>query len=578
MAYPNETAATATVIDINNLPEYGEVVISDAATMPPLWWRLPVTATPEPVIGFRWWGDIGTTWKTYTVVYLGNDDGSVLTYIGQVGNAFFEGNTSSQSPVPVGQNIFFQVVRVNGVPAGARTLHYDVIQAPGDIGMPAGMIMIRGASITPDQMAAGLTGLAAGIIDPATSSIVSLIPELIVGESGDILETSGIMAFGDEYGSLYPIVGFDRTIVLYNPNLTEIATTTFTVRASLMIRAVPGVERFYVMDGGLSPNAGGYMTVEPDGTASARQSVGTFGATAMAVNGAETIMYLSGVSGSNNSNIRTWDLVGLAYGADLAATVAGYRCRDLLVMADDSVVATYEQAVGNLAIFRRYSAAGALLNTYTPAFAATLSGAPPRLGSSSTAGAFWLLAHLSTGYNDIRLIRASDGVELEASLTPNTFYSTFETADPQLYVTSDTCPIIELRVEVEPPPEPPDPDPGFSIVTHTIRRLRRAPHLNTENTRVFYPGIELDFQRGIGILSDPGRDPEFMLRMSKDGGRTWGSEIKMQAGQVGQYLARAQAHRLGAARDAVFEVTVSDPVDWHLINAWLSPDPQAGTN
>jgi hypothetical protein len=50
----------------------------------------------------------------------------------------------------------------------------------------------------------------------------------------------------------------------------------------------------------------------------------------------------------------------------------------------------------------------------------------------------------------------------------------------------------------------------------------------------------------------------------------------MSAGQIGVYTQRVIARRLGAARDTVFEVTVSDPVAWSLVNAWL--DLEAGTS
>lgn len=102
-----------------------------------------------------------------------------------------------------------------------------------------------------------------------------------------------------------------------------------------------------------------------------------------------------------------------------------------------------------------------------------------------------------------------------------------------------------------------------------IRRLRRAPHLSNENRRVFYRTFELDLKRGIGTPRPPGDDPQVLLRMSRDGGRTWGEEIRLPAGKIGEYTRRARAARLGPARMAVFEVVVSDPVPWALVGAWL---------
>jgi hypothetical protein len=47
----------------------------------------------------------------------------------------------------------------------------------------------------------------------------------------------------------------------------------------------------------------------------------------------------------------------------------------------------------------------------------------------------------------------------------------------------------------------------------------------------------------------------------------------MSAGAMGAYTQRAVARRLGHARDVVFEVTVSDPVAWSLVQAWLDLEP-----
>jgi len=121
--------------------------------------------------------------------------------------------------------------------------------------------------------------------------------------------------------------------------------------------------------------------------------------------------------------------------------------------------------------------------------------------------------------------------------------------------------------------------PTQSVIYHTEtkyrRRLRRTPHLSNENLRVFYTKFELDLDRGIGLTTGQGSDPQVMLRWSDDGGHTWSNEHWVSAGKVGEYRKRAIWRRLGQGRDRVFEVTVSDPVAWNLVQAWL--DASAGT-
>ncbi len=106
-----------------------------------------------------------------------------------------------------------------------------------------------------------------------------------------------------------------------------------------------------------------------------------------------------------------------------------------------------------------------------------------------------------------------------------------------------------------------------------IRRLRRAPALADQHRRISYPGLEIELDAGQGNAVDPGSNPQVMLRMSNDGGRTWGPEQMRPAGKVGEYGTRVRWNRLGSARRRVFEVVVSDSIPWRLTGANLTPDP-----
>jgi len=109
------------------------------------------------------------------------------------------------------------------------------------------------------------------------------------------------------------------------------------------------------------------------------------------------------------------------------------------------------------------------------------------------------------------------------------------------------------------------------------RRLRRAPHLVTDLQRQYFDELQIQFQPGVGItgittpLNDEvvGADPQAMLRWSNDGGSTWSSEHWTSIGQIGKYKNRAIWRRLGMARDRVFEVVVSDPINAVIISANL---------
>jgi hypothetical protein len=147
-----------------------------------------------------------------------------------------------------------------------------------------------------------------------------------------------------------------------------------------------------------------------------------------------------------------------------------------------------------------------------------------------------------------------------------------------LQITPSNNPIVGNGLKwglalVVPADAPPPPPPSYTVEARAIRRLRRAPHIAQENTRVFYRRFELDLERGQGLADGQGADPLVLLRLSRDGGQTWGEELRLPAGRLGDYTARVIARRLGQARDTVFEVVVSDPIAWSLVGAWLDLDP-----
>ena len=143
-----------------------------------------------------------------------------------------------------------------------------------------------------------------------------------------------------------------------------------------------------------------------------------------------------------------------------------------------------------------------------------------------------------------------------------------------------------------------------------VRRVRRAPHLVSDFQREYFDELQIQFQPGVGTtgLSSPqffvvylGQNytisstgllnilpnyqnvigeplttpnqtttyPKAMLRWSNDGGSTWSKEYWVSIGQLGRFKNRAIWRRLGMARDRVFEVAVTDPVNAVIVSANL---------
>jgi hypothetical protein len=81
--------------------------------------------------------------------------------------------------------------------------------------------------------------------------------------------------------------------------------------------------------------------------------------------------------------------------------------------------------------------------------------------------------------------------------------------------------------------------------------------------------LYLDFETGVGLESGQGSDPKVMLRVSRDGGRTWGNEELKMLGKVGEYLTRVEWQQFGSSDSFVFKLRITDPVKRHLVNAAL---------
>ena len=113
-----------------------------------------------------------------------------------------------------------------------------------------------------------------------------------------------------------------------------------------------------------------------------------------------------------------------------------------------------------------------------------------------------------------------------------------------------------------------------------IRRVRTAGHIAQEHQWMRYSELEVYCETGLGpnppLLDGQGepRGPQVMLRCSRDGGHTWGSIRTESAGEAGKYLKRVSFRRLGRARDMVFEVSVTDPVPWRFVDAYVNPKSQ----
>ncbi len=119
-------------------------------------------------------------------------------------------------------------------------------------------------------------------------------------------------------------------------------------------------------------------------------------------------------------------------------------------------------------------------------------------------------------------------------------------------------------------------DTAYDEAGTTITRIRACPHMSEKQQRISVYSLELDVSRGIGIISGQGSDPGIILEVSRDGGRTFIDKGSESMGVMGEYQKRCRWNLLGQARDWVFRITVTDPIEHVIMGAFALVEVENG--
>lgn len=112
------------------------------------------------------------------------------------------------------------------------------------------------------------------------------------------------------------------------------------------------------------------------------------------------------------------------------------------------------------------------------------------------------------------------------------------------------------------------------------RAIAVSPPIHDPNgKRLFMPWFELDMETGVGLTSGQGSDPQIMMSVSDNGGRSFESpEVWISAGKIGEYedpAYRLRWDRLGQFFNRHIMIEISDPVRRAIYGA-RAPDLKAG--
>jgi len=103
-----------------------------------------------------------------------------------------------------------------------------------------------------------------------------------------------------------------------------------------------------------------------------------------------------------------------------------------------------------------------------------------------------------------------------------------------------------------------------------IKRKRISPVLFDPErlAELSYPYLEVEFKAGVGLVAGQGSDPTAMLRYSDDGCREWSNEEWVKVGKLGEYKWGSRWDMLGSAKMRNFEISMTDPIEWVIVNAY----------
>ena len=83
--------------------------------------------------------------------------------------------------------------------------------------------------------------------------------------------------------------------------------------------------------------------------------------------------------------------------------------------------------------------------------------------------------------------------------------------------------------------------------------------------------LRIEMETGVGLATGQGSDPTLMLFVSRNGGATYGNQIDLSIGQIGDYKKRVEARRLGYADEWNFKLRITDPVKRVITEACVNP-------
>lgn len=110
-------------------------------------------------------------------------------------------------------------------------------------------------------------------------------------------------------------------------------------------------------------------------------------------------------------------------------------------------------------------------------------------------------------------------------------------------------------------------DAGGAIIRVRDSAPFHAGLIGQDNKAFEINSLELVLETGVGLLSGQGSDPRVAVSVSRDGGKTFGTERFLRVGTLGERV-RVHTGSFGRFKSScVFRISVSDPIYWAIYSA-----------
>jgi len=94
--------------------------------------------------------------------------------------------------------------------------------------------------------------------------------------------------------------------------------------------------------------------------------------------------------------------------------------------------------------------------------------------------------------------------------------------------------------------------------------------IQDEDKPIIIKNLTVGIETGLGTQTGQGFDPQIILFVSKDGGKTWSGGRSKSAGKAGEYRSRVKFDRLGQARQWMLRLRMTDPSSRYISGAWIN--------